>query len=310
MVKIKLGMIGYNEENGHPYSFSAIINGYNEAAMKKSLYPQIFNYLDARKKSDFDIYDAEITHVWTPFDEVSKEISKCCLIKNIVSNYEDMVDHVDGVIIARDDVESHLKISEFFLTKNISVFIDKPLCSTIKELKYFIPFLKNGLLMSCSGLRYFPKTLSLSLDEEFKSTIISSSSFSFKDWKKYGIHVIEAVFPVMGYEIDWVQNIGEENNNIVRIQYKSKKFSIIQLNEKSSFELSTFFLTNKDNTLLHYNDNFSCFKSLMKEFIKQVRTKKPSINPNETINAISSLIASEISKKTNGKKVFISDLLK
>ena len=85
MVKIKLGMIGYNEENGHPYSFSAIINGYNEAAMKKSLYPQIFNYLDARKKSDFDIYDAEITHVWTPFDEVSKEISKCCLIKNIVS---------------------------------------------------------------------------------------------------------------------------------------------------------------------------------------------------------------------------------
>ena len=115
--------------------------------------------------------------------------------------------------------------------------------------------------MSCSGLRYFPKTLSLSLDEEFKSTIISSSSFSFKDWKKYGIHVIEAVFPVMGYEIDWVQNIGEENNNIVRIQYKSKKFSIIQLNEKSSFELSTFFLTNKDNTLLHYNDNFSCFKS-------------------------------------------------
>ena len=309
MVKINLGLIGYNEGNGHPYSFSAIINGYNEDAMKRSRYPQISNYLDARKKSDFDIYDAEITYVWTPYDEVSNEISKCCNIKNIVLKYEDMADHIDGVIIARDDVESHLEISEFFLAKNIPVFLDKPLCSTIKELKYFIPFLRNGLLMSCSGLRYFPKIVSLSHDEAFKSSIISSNSFSFKDWTKYGIHVIEAVLPVMGYEIDWVQNIGEGINNILRIQYKSKKFSIIQLNEKSSFELSTFFLTKKDNALIHYNDNFSCFKSLMKEFIKQVKTKKPSINPNETINAICSLIASEISKKNNGQKVFIKDLL-
>ena len=75
MVKINLGLIGYNEGNGHPYSFSAIINGYNEDAMKRSRYPQISNYLDARKKSDFDIYDAEINYVWTPYDEVSNEIS-------------------------------------------------------------------------------------------------------------------------------------------------------------------------------------------------------------------------------------------
>ena len=47
----------------------------------------------------------------------------------------------------------------------------------------------------------------------------------------------------------------------------------------------------------------------MKEFIIQVKTKKPSINPNETINSVCSLIASEISKKNNGQKVFIKDLL-
>ena len=129
MVKIKLGMIGYNNENGHPYSFSSIINGYNKNYMKKSRYPQIYNYLELRKKIDFDIQDAEITHLWTPFDEISLEISKCCFIKNIVSNYEEMSKYVDGVIIARDDVESHLPISKYFLEKNIPVFIDKPFIS-------------------------------------------------------------------------------------------------------------------------------------------------------------------------------------
>lgn len=310
MVEIKLGMIGYNNENGHPYSFSSIINGYNKNYMKKSRYPQIYNYLELRKKNDFDIQDAEITHLWTPFDEISKEISKCCFIKNIVSNYEEMSKYVDGIIIARDDVESHLPISKYFLEKNIPVFIDKPLCSTIDELRFFIPYLQSGLLMSCSGLRYFPKILNLSDDDEFKSNILSSSSFSFKDWKKYGIHVIEAVFPVMGFEIDWVQNIGEDVNNIVRIQYKSNKHSLIQLNENSSFELSTFFLGKKNNVQIDFNDNFSCFKKLMKEFIKQIKTSKPSINPLATINSVCALIAADLSKKMNGKKILIKDLLK
>lgn len=303
-------MIGYNSENGHPYSFSAIVNGYDKNFMKKSRYPQIYNYLENRKKADFDIQEVEITHLWTPFYEISEEISKCCLIKNIVSNYEEMSQYVDGIIIARDDVESHLPISKYFLEKNIPVFIDKPLCSTIDELKFFIPYLQSGMLMSCSGLRYLPKLLSLSNDNEFKSDILSSSSISFKDWKKYGIHVIEAVFPVMGFEIDWVQNIGEDVNNIVRIQYKSNKHSLIQLNENSSFELSTVFLNKKNNIQINYNDNFSCFKKLIKEFIKQIKTAQPSINPTETINAVCTLIAADLSKKMNGKKILINDLLK
>ena len=44
MKEIKLGIIGYNEGNGHPYSFSAIINGFNPNA-DWSRYPQILEYL-------------------------------------------------------------------------------------------------------------------------------------------------------------------------------------------------------------------------------------------------------------------------
>ena len=35
---INLGMIGINEGNGHPYSYSAMFNGYDPLALKKNAH--------------------------------------------------------------------------------------------------------------------------------------------------------------------------------------------------------------------------------------------------------------------------------
>ena len=40
---LKIGMIGYNEGNGHPYSYSAIFNGYNRITKKFLSYNKILN---------------------------------------------------------------------------------------------------------------------------------------------------------------------------------------------------------------------------------------------------------------------------
>ena len=39
--KIKLGIIGMSDGNGHPYSWSAIFNGYNRDEMQKCTFPVI-----------------------------------------------------------------------------------------------------------------------------------------------------------------------------------------------------------------------------------------------------------------------------
>ena len=51
-----------------------------------------------------------------------------------------MLDEVDGIIIARDDWKSHLKISRYFLKNKKNVFIDKPLTLSKKELGKYIFF--------------------------------------------------------------------------------------------------------------------------------------------------------------------------
>ena len=51
---IELGIIGFSKNNGHPYSFSAIVNGYNYKYFEKEGYIY-FKYVSGKinKKNTF-----------------------------------------------------------------------------------------------------------------------------------------------------------------------------------------------------------------------------------------------------------------
>ena len=51
---MRLGILGLkNNDNGHPFSFSAIINGYNKSKFKKTRYKNILKYLDKKPQKRF-----------------------------------------------------------------------------------------------------------------------------------------------------------------------------------------------------------------------------------------------------------------
>ena len=106
----KIGIIGINEGNGHPYSMSAMFNGYDPKALNDLCpFKLIKEYLPRDHRNEFLINDAKVTHVWTQNEKESFKISKVSKIPNIVPNYLDLIGKVDAVIIARDDIENHLK---------------------------------------------------------------------------------------------------------------------------------------------------------------------------------------------------------
>jgi hypothetical protein len=62
---IKIAILGRSEGNGHPYSWSAIINGeYNEELMRSCPFPVIYQYLSAQPKGNLGIEGARVTHIW------------------------------------------------------------------------------------------------------------------------------------------------------------------------------------------------------------------------------------------------------
>ncbi|WP_047446146.1 Gfo/Idh/MocA family oxidoreductase [Alistipes sp. ZOR0009] len=286
----KIGIIGYNDGNGHPYSFSAIINGYDKDYMSHCPYKTIYNYLQKRNENEFGIGNLRVTHVWTPSEKVSIDISKCTYIDNIVDKYEDMAGQVDAVIIARDDVESHFKIASFFLERGTPVFIDKPLCISFTELDYYKPFLENGLLMSCSGLRYKDEIVTSFDGELDKNDIIYANAFTLLDWNKYGIHVLEGVTPLLGSDIVNVENLNGKNHYIVKVTYSSGKYLLIQLHTDVSIGLKSYIYTSNQEFKVVFDDNFSCFKRMLEGFNTMLITGKSPIPSYETVSIIKSLI--------------------
>lgn len=297
--KIILGIIGYNEGNGHPYSFSAIINGYDQEKINSSPYPVIGDYLSKRDASEFGVHNFSVEYIWTPFREISEEISECCYIKNVANHYSDFIDKVDGIIIARDDADSHKEIAKPFLEKGKFVFIDKPLASNIEDLNFFIPYLKNGQLMSCSGFRFHPQNIDKKFIENQKDKIVYATAVTTIDWNKYGIHMLEAIQPLMGAPIKSVHNIGVNNVDFVYIEYSNgKKASIFKENSIRGFS-AKFFTNDASHFDLVLNDNFTYFRNLLFEFYNFIIKGETSYSTEETINLIKALIASKDSKESS-----------
>jgi hypothetical protein len=295
---IRLGMIGINEGNGHPFSFSAIINGYDPEAMKNSGWDVIYNYLVARHPSEFGFDNVQVTHAWTQDPEQTKKLARASRIPNPVADVEEMLGEVDGVIIARDDYETHYPLARPFLEKGKFVFIDKPLSLDVAELRFFRKYLQDGKLMSCAGGRYARE-----LDEiragigdfgEMKlirGTVVNSL-------EKYGIHMLDGIFGVTGFQVKTVSCIQAKHASMM-IRNADNSLIYIDALGNSSKTLQFDFWSDRKRFHAEANDNFSMFRRLLADFIQMIRTGKPSIEPDLVLNTMKVLIAANLSRMEN-----------
>jgi len=295
---IKLGIIGINEGNGHPFSFSAIINGFDHDGMKNSGWDVIYNYLKIRDASELGFDNVQVTHAWTQNPEQTKKLAKASKIPNTVVDVDDMLNDVDGIIIARDDYETHFPLAKTFLENGKFVFIDKPLSLDITELRFFKKYLEDGKLMSCAGARYARE-----LDEireniggfgEMKlirGTVVNSM-------EKYGVHMLDGIFGVTGFQVRSVTCVQAKHTSMM-IKNKDNSLIYIDALGASPKTLQFDFWSDKKRFHAEANDNFSMFRRLLADFIEMMRTRKPTVDPELVINTMKVLIAANLSRKEN-----------
>lgn len=189
---LHLGVIGLSPGNGHPYSWSAIFNGYDPDAMEACGFPVIPRYLEKQRFPEDGISSAQVTHVWTQDSNLSKQIAESTYIPNIVTHYTDLIDQVDGVLLARDDADSHLEFARPFLEAGLPVYIDKPLALSVAEAQRMIDLQRfPGQLFSCSALRYAQELRLTEAQVKKVGEIHCIHAHVPKDWDKYAIHIIE-----------------------------------------------------------------------------------------------------------------------
>jgi predicted dehydrogenase len=302
---LKLGVIGMSEGNGHPYSWSAIVNGqYNEKEMASCGYAGIPVYLAANRDT-LGIEGAKVTHVWAQERKIAEHIAKAGLIDTVVDKLEDMIGKVDAVMLTRDDPENHVVMAKPFIDANIPLFIDKPLAITSHDLDYFKKqALAGKLIMSCSSMRYATESQSVKVEMAALGKIELATAVGKKDWTKYGIHMLEGLFALLDDpRAVSVRHISSSHKDIVYVEFETGVLATVHLfyDITPTFQISVF--GQSGWRLIEYKNWYAMFRNNIIEFVRSVQQGKSRLEFSKTENIIRTLIAGKESLEQGGRVI-------
>ncbi len=281
-MSLRLGIIGISPGNGHPFSWAAICNGYDKAAMALCPFPAIPEYLGRQEFPRDRLELAKVTHVWSQDRSVSTQIAKASLIATIVDRPEDMIGAVDGILLARDDAEHHRQFALPFLAAGLPIYIDKPFALSsaaardlLAEERYPGQIFTGTALAHAAEFR--PDAAALAALGDIRRVLAVTP----KAWNTYAVHVIEptltmldrympsslarlplADYPASGALAAWPDGLTA---------------AFMALGSVSAPIRIELFGT-AGTLALTFRDSFSAFKEALRRFCIGIATRRPQID--------------------------------
>jgi len=273
---LKFGIIGLSQGNGHPYSWSAIINGYDVRSIEACGFPSIPRYLGKEKFPEAKINQAKVTYVWTQDKDLSRHIAKSCYIDHIADSPNHMIGKVDAILLARDDAENHYELAKPFLDAGLPIYIDKPLAFTVCEAVKLLDAQKySGQIFTCSALKYANEFKLSKSDHLSIGKIINISAKVPKSWKHYAIHVIEPILNIINDKSSiFDSKINYQGKaTILNICWNNGMTTTISASGDINGSISIDIEGEQEIISMIFVDTFNAFKSALNEFIQGILHK-------------------------------------
>lgn len=311
---IRLGILGMTEGNAHPFSWSAMINGYDKEEMYRwthELYPTIPVYLGKQPEETFGIPGVQVTHVcFTGYAdrEMAENCARAARIPNVVTDPEEMIGHVDAIICATDIGAEHVERCRPFIEAGLPVFIDKPLTDNEKDLQTIVSWVDNGAhIMSSSSLRY-NKSLEIFYKNHYElGQIRYILSPMAKYWETYGMHALEQIFPLLGQGFEWVQNMGTYEKPMVHLHHQNG--CDVDMPMGYGFQMNgVTILAEHSAKNITDSDSFYAFKKQLEMFVNYLRTGEEEYPFGDTIEMAKIIIAGIKSREEGGRRVYLSEI--
>ena len=312
---IRIGMLGMTDGNAHPFSWSAMINGCYDAELMKEyckvLYPTIPVYLGKQPKETLGIPGVKVTHICFTGDAERADAEMCAKINGIdlvVENPLEMLGQVDAIICATDKGFEHVQRCRPFVEAGLPVFIDKPLADNEEDLRTIVSWYKNGAkLMSSSSMRYV-KTLEAYYENHYElGKLRYICSPMAKYWETYGMHALEAIFPLIGQGIEWVQNSGDQKSTMVHLYHKDG----IHVDIPMGYGMCTTgvaIMGEGGAVTVGDGDSYHAFKKQLDRFVQFLRTGVADHPFEDTIEMAKVIIAGIRSREGGGRRVYLSEI--
>jgi hypothetical protein len=307
---IRIAMLGMVDGNGHPYSWSAIFNGYDPEEMAKCPYATIPDYLGRQPKQTLGIPGAKVTHIWTDDPEDAPKVARAALIPNVVERPEDVIGHIDAVIIATDKGSEHVGRCRPFAEAGIPMFIDKPLVDNAEDLKTFKSWVAEGKpLMSSSCMAYAKEFMPYRESTHELGALRFAAITTPKSWERYGIHALSAVYPILGPGFISARNTGTHDRNIVHFKHACGADVVVAaINDMyGGFGLLQLCGT-AGSVQLAFRDTYYAFKQQLVAFLDYLRNGVPPFPFSETEDLMRMLIAGILSREQAGQEIEIKGI--
>jgi hypothetical protein len=272
----RLGVLGMSDGNGHPYSWAAICNGYDAAQMALCPFPAIPEYLSRQQFPEDQLPGVQVTHVWTQDRAVSAHVAAAARIPHVVDQPSAMIPHVDGVLLARDDAETHVEMSLPFLEAGLPIYIDKPVALSLADLdRLYAAQRFEGQMFSCSALRYAP---SLMLDEAAHAAVGPLRHIEGgvpKSWDKYAVHLIDPILAQSGRygaecRVD-ARRVGDVH--IATLAFEGLSVSLTCLGRLPG-DIRIRYTGERGFADRVFTDTFVSFRTALSRFVEGARTRR------------------------------------
>ena len=186
----RIGIIG--SENSHARAFSQIFNGLDPDTA--SLYP-----------------DLQVVAIGGNDRAASEEVARECAIDRITQGPEEMLGHVDAVMVTARDGQFHFPFARPFIEAGLPCFIDKPLANDAGEARALLHLAaeKGVPIVGGSSTKYVADVLAM------KAAVASgalgalrSGSVSapinldnpYGGFYFYSAHLVEILMTIFGYD--------------------------------------------------------------------------------------------------------------
>lgn len=272
-MKIKeFAIIGANKGNGHPYSFSAIINGYNSKILNKYCeYSVIKKYLKDRKLPENKFKKYKINYIYTQNNKLSTNISNSCKIPKIIKRINHIPKNVDGIILARDDFKLNNFLISFCLKNKISIFLDKQITKDLQFLnKNKKKIIKFGNLYGGSGVAYCDEFLKFKKEyEKKKFKILKIECISKGKWINYGQHLLDPLFDILNFKyLNFKCTTKQKGTKILEANISNINCKFI-LKERGYNDIKMFFYTNKGRKSIKFSNPYSAFSKMLINYLRK-----------------------------------------
>ena len=187
----RIGLIGESSGNGHPFSWQAIFNGYNQSTIDKCGYPVISDYLSKQSWTKDHVKGFRITHSWTDNPTRTEFISSTSKYCSPCITIDQLIDEVDAIIVARDDYYPNEYILNKVLPSGKPILFDKQISYSLEKTKIMLNLAtdSNVSIFSGSAIGFDSSLNIVKMLENPKNHRINA--ISPKVWFNYGIHVVD-----------------------------------------------------------------------------------------------------------------------